>query len=119
MSIPINKVLEIINKHKDLEKDLSATNLDSKSYAKKSKEYSDLNEVINFAKEYIDFEKNKNELLKITSDINSEEELKELANTELSNLTDKHNNNEKKLKIFMLPKDEADAKNAILEMHIS
>tara|TARA_B100000073_G_C23696365_1_gene558520 strand:+ start:162 stop:1238 length:1077 start_codon:yes stop_codon:yes gene_type:complete len=116
MSIPINKVLEIINKHKDLEKDLSATNLDSKSYAKKSKEYSDLNEVINFAKEYIDFEKNKNELLKITSDINSEEELKELANTELSNLTDKHNNNEKKLKIFMLPKDEADAKNAILEI---
>ena len=46
MSIPINKVLEIINKHKDLEKDLSATNLDSKSYAKKSKEYSDLNEVM-------------------------------------------------------------------------
>ena len=52
MSIPINKVLEIINKHKDLEKDLSATNLDSKSYAKKSKEYSDLNEVVNFAKEF-------------------------------------------------------------------
>ena len=38
MPLPLKKVLEIINKHKELEKDLSSTDLDSKSFAKKSKE---------------------------------------------------------------------------------
>ena len=40
MSLPNQKVLEIINKHAELEKDLSSTKLDSKSFAQKSKEYS-------------------------------------------------------------------------------
>tara|TARA_Y100000590_G_scaffold124970_1_gene143016 strand:- start:2743 stop:3819 length:1077 start_codon:yes stop_codon:yes gene_type:complete len=116
MSLPLNKVLEIINKHKELEKDLSSTNLDSKSFAQKSKEYSNLNEIIKCALEYSNFENNKIELEKIISDSNSENDIKELAKSELENLSINHNKNENKLKIFLLPKDEADTKNAILEI---
>ncbi len=65
MSLPTNKVLEIINKHKELENDLSSTKLDSKSFARKSKEYSSLNEIISYALEYSQFENNKKELEKI------------------------------------------------------
>ena len=62
MSLPINKVLEIIKKHSELEKNLSEGSLDSKLYAQKSKEYSDLNEIIKPALEYANFDKNQNDL---------------------------------------------------------
>ncbi len=116
MSLPLKKVLEIINKHKELEKDLSSSDLVSKSFAKKSKEYSSLNEIIEYALAYSNFENDKNELEKIISDNNNEEEIKELAKSELETLYNIHQKNETKLKIFLLPKDEADTKNAILEI---
>ena len=116
MSLPINKVKDIINKHSELEKDLSGTKIDSKLFAEKSKEYSNLNEIIKFAFEYLNFEKNKSDLEKIISDKNSDEDIKNLAKNELEDLDNKHKENETKLKIFLLPKDEADTKNAILEI---
>ena len=116
MPLPLKKVLEIINKHKELEKDLSSSDLVSKSFAKKSKEYSSLSEIIGHALEYSNFENDKKDLEKIILDNNNEDEIKELAKSELEALSNKHQKNETKLKIFLLPKDEADAKNAILEI---
>ena len=51
--VPIDKVKDIITKHNILEKELSSGNIDSKLFAKKSKEYSSLGEIINIAKEYL------------------------------------------------------------------
>tara|TARA_B100000029_G_scaffold479289_1_gene526217 strand:+ start:3956 stop:5032 length:1077 start_codon:yes stop_codon:yes gene_type:complete len=116
MTLPIQKVSEIINKHSKLEKDLSSSNLDSKSFSQKSKEYSNLSEIIKYAIEYSNFEKNKKELEKIILDKSSDEEIKKMAKSELQDLTKKHQENEIKLKIHLLPKDEADTKNAILEI---
>ena len=48
--IPINKVKDLISKHKLLENDLSAGAIDKKKFAEKSKEYSDLNDIISEAK---------------------------------------------------------------------
>ena len=45
--IPTEKVREIISRHKTLEKELSSDQIDKKKFAKISKEYSDLNEIIN------------------------------------------------------------------------
>ena len=97
MPLPLKKVLEIINKHKELEKDLSSTDLDSKSFAKKSKEYSNLSEIIEYALEYSNFETDKKELEKIILDNNNEDEIKELAKSELEVLSNKHQKNENKL----------------------
>ena len=44
--IPLNKVEELINRHSILEKDLSSGKIDKITFAEKSKEYSDLNEII-------------------------------------------------------------------------
>ena len=99
-----------------LEKDLSSGDIDKKLFAEKSKEYSDLNEIINDAKKYISFEKDKTELEKILEDQNSDAELLKLAETELKDLQTQNEKNEKKLKLFLLPKDEADKKNAIIEI---
>ena len=114
--IPAKTIEELILKHSTLEKDLSSVDIDKKKFAEKSKEYSDLNEVIEEAKSYISFEKNKLELEKILLDQTTDKELKKMAEIELNDLRSNHEKNEKKLKIFLIPKDEADKKNAIIEI---
>ena len=74
--IPPKKIEEIIKKHSSLEKELSSGEINKKLYAEKSKEYSDLNGIIEEAKSYISFNKNKSELEKILEDTKDDEELK-------------------------------------------
>ena len=114
--IPIDKVREIISKHKLLENELSSNKIDKKNYAKISKEYSDLNEILSNAKQYLAFEKNEKDLKKILIDNFSDEEIKDLAKKEIEDLNKNKILNEKKLKLFLLPKDDADKKNAIIEI---
>ncbi len=114
--IPNKTIEELISRHSTLEKDLSSGTIDKKLFAEKSKEYSDVNEIIKNAKKYISFKNDKKELEKILNDSSSDEELKNMAETELSDLQIQHEINEKKLKLFLLPKDEADKKNAIIEI---
>ena len=114
--VPIKKIEELITKHSLLEKELSLGQTEKKQFAEKSKEYSDLNDIIEQAKQYSSFEKEKNELEKIIDGSDSENEMKVLASSELKELKKQHEINEKKLKLFLLPKDEADRKNAILEI---
>ena len=57
--IPIKTIDELIVKHATLEKELSSGEIDKKLFAEKSKEYSDINEIINIAKKYISFENDK------------------------------------------------------------
>ena len=57
--IPLQKVKDIVDKYNDLEKELSSGSIDPKLFAKKSKEYSNLNNIISTAKEYINFENEK------------------------------------------------------------
>ncbi len=114
--IPKKTIEELINKHSILEKDLASGQIDKKLFAEKSKEYSDLNEVIGIAKKYLSFENDKIELEKILNDQTSDNELNKMAEIELKDLKIKYEKNEKKLKLFLLPKDEADKKNAIIEI---
>ncbi len=114
--IPLEKVKDILDKHTKLEVDLSSANIDKKKFAEMSKEYSDLSSIIDEAKFYNSFHDEKKELEKIINDSLSDEDMKELAKSELSILTSKSEKVEKKLKLFLLPKDEADKKNAIIEI---
>ncbi len=114
--IPLKTIEDLIDKHSLLEKDLSSGKIEKKLFAEKSKEYSDLNEIILDAKKYISFDYDKTELEKILKDVNSDEELKRMAELELKELKIQNEKNEKKLKLFLLPKDEADKKNAIIEI---
>ena len=114
--IPQKTINELIDKHSNLEKDLSSGRIEKKLFAEKSKEYADLNEIINIAKKYISFEKDKSEIEKILDENNTDEELARMAKTELENLKTENQNNEKILKLFLIPKDEADKKDAIIEI---
>ena len=114
--IPRDKVKEILLKHELLEKELSSANVEPKKYALKSKEYSSLGNILQIAKEYLNYEIEKKDLENIIDDKKSDNEMINLAKKELLELSKKRVFNEEKLKIFLLPKDLDDDKNAIVEI---
>ena len=116
LMLPQDKVQYLINRHLELEKELSSGQVNKKKFAEISKEYSDLNDIIKYAKEYLSYKKDTDDLNTIINDKNSDSEMKEFANNELENLKANYEINEKKIKLFLLPKDVADSKNAIIEI---
>ena len=114
--IPLEKVQQIVSTYETLEKELASGDINKKDFANKSKGYSGIREVINQARSYLSFKKEKAELEKIIEDKKSDKDIIELAKNELIQLSKKREENEKILKVYLLPKDEADSKNAILEI---
>jgi peptide chain release factor 1 len=114
--IPLEKVHALVTKHDILEKELSTGTIDSKTFAKKSKEYSDLGDIISLAREYLKFDDGKKDLELMLQDKNSDNEMRTLAEKELEMLKQKKIDYTNKLKIFLLPKDQDDSKNAIVEI---
>ena len=114
--IPLEKVHVLVVKHDSLEKELSTGTIDTKTFAQKSKEYSDLSNIITYAREYLKFDNDQKDLEQILQDKNSDLEMTTLAEKELDILKQKKNDYTNKLKIFLLPKDKDDNKNAIVEI---
>ena len=114
--IPTKKVEQLVDKYQSLEKELSSGGIDKKDFAIKSKKYSSLGEIIQCAREYLNFENQKKELDKMINEQNTDKEMKGLAQKELKQLIETKKRNEKTLKLYLLPKDETDKKNAILEI---
>ncbi len=114
--VPIDKVKDIITKHDILEKELSSGNINSKLFAKKSKEYSNLGNIISVAREYVNFENEQKDLTNLVQDKSNDQEIIDLAQKDLSELVKKKEKYENELKIFLLPKDDDDNKNAIVEI---
>ena len=114
--IPKKTIEDLISKHLLLEKELSSGEVDKKLFAEKSKEYSDLNEIVEDAKKYFSYDNEKQDLEKILEDSSSDDDFKSMAQNELVSLKSENELREKKLKLFLLPKDEADKKNAIIEI---
>ncbi|MEL0116386.1 MAG: peptide chain release factor 1 [Pelagibacteraceae bacterium] len=114
--IPQEKVQGLVEKHDSLEKELSTGTVDPKTYAQKSKEYSDLGGIIKYARAYLNFDKEQKDLEQILTDKGSDNEMKALAEKELEVLKENKDDYTTRLKIFLLPKDEDDNKNAIVEI---
>ena len=114
--VPIDKVTDIIARHDALEKELSSGNIDPKLFAKKSKDYSNLKGIISIAREFLNFENEKKDLLNMVQDRANDQEMIDLAQKDLDELIKKKEKYENDLKVFLLPKDEDDNKNAIVEI---
>ena len=114
--IPVEKVQDIIAKHDILEKELSSGSIDTKLFANKSKEYSSLGKIISVARDYVNFNSEKKDLEQIIQDKKNDVEMIEMAEKDLNDLIEKEKDYENKLKLFLLPKDEDDDKNAIVEI---
>ena len=96
--IPLKKIHALISTHDTLEKELSTGKIDPKTFAQKSKEYSELGSVINYAREYLKFDSDKKDLEYILKDKNSDPEMSSLAEKELSELEKKKRRSHKQIK---------------------
>lgn len=103
----------ILATHKELEKELS-NNPDASKIPELSKKFSDMLPLVEKIKDY---EKFKKELFDVSELINSNDfEIKEEALAERKILEKKIDILENEIKILLLPKDESDEKNAIIEI---
>ena len=110
-----NRLNDIINKYNDLNDKLIQTNLSSDDIVKYSKERSNLEEIVAKITEYQKSIKDLEDcetMLKEESDIDT----KKMIEEEIGTLRKKNPILKKEIEIMLLPKDETDEKNAILEI---
>ncbi|MEI7933863.1 MAG: peptide chain release factor 1 [Chlorobiaceae bacterium] len=113
----LEKLQSIKEKHLDLEQllaDPKAAN-DQDRFRKLNKEYSDLKEIV---QAYDQYAQNKSELEGSRQLLKEENDpdMKELVQTEISELQKKLPELEQRLKVLLLPKEEADSRNVIIEI---
>ncbi len=111
-----NKKLEnILDKFKDLEKKINSLNKDDfKEFAKLSKEYSDLKPLVEKINLFLRLTMELNDLDDLLK--SDDMELKNEAEREKEELTNKIKKLENEIKFLLIPKDESDEKNAIIEI---
>lgn len=105
----------MIERKENLENSLSQGTLSSEDFVKTSKELAEISSVTEVAEELISLQKEKEDLDEIIKD-GSDLEMKKMAQEEFLIIKEKIPDLEKEIKILLLPKDEADEKNAILEI---
>ena len=112
----INKLKDIISHFDLLEKQMVEPDLinDQNRYTELAKEHSRLKPVILKAKEYLIIQKNIDDDKEILS--GDDDELKDIAQSELEGLEKSLLNLEEELKVLLLPHDPTDDKNTIIEV---
>ena len=87
--IPLAKVQSLVVKYDGLEKELSTGKIDPKTFAQKSKEYSELGSIVSYAREYLKFDNDQKDLEQMLKDQNSDSEMITLTEKELDELKKK------------------------------
>lgn len=111
------KLQKILDRYTELENKLASANMsDIKSFTKMSKEFSDLKPISAAIRYHQSLQADLKEYQSILKDKTVDRDLKELAETELPNVKEKIEESELKIKVLLIPKDEDDDKNVILEL---
>lgn len=111
-----DKLINIIEKYNNLQKKILEPSLTGVEFGKVSKEIYNLEPIAKKSEEYIKSKKNLAEAEEIVLDKNADQEMKLIAEEEVVELKKLIPEIKKQLEILLLPKDEADEKNAILEI---
>ncbi len=111
------KLDQVVARQKELGDRLaSGEAMDPPEMAKLSKEYADLSPVVEKIEALRKAQAEMGDLAELIADPEGDAEMRELAEAEFAELKESIPELEGELKILLLPKDEADAKNAILEV---
>lgn len=111
----LSKLEKMIERKNMLESLLSQGTLSSEEFVKSSKELAELAPVVEVAEDLLKAEKELKDLEEMVGD-GVDPDMKKMAQEEIFALHTKIPELEKQIKILLLPKDEADEKNAILEI---
>lgn len=113
----LDKLSAINDRHKEVEELISSPDAmnDMKLYVQLSKEYKDLEPIVKAYKEYRDLVGNIVEAKEILSNSN-DAEMKEIAKIDLDKNLPRKEEMDEEIKVLLIPKDPADAKNAVMEI---
>ncbi len=115
--IPRERLDQFIDRHEELEHLMSGgEELSSDDFVKISREYSELTPVVKKAREYLDAVSEINDLTEMIESADTDAEMRELAEMELSELKENLPAMEHQVQLMLLPKDVDDEKNAMLEI---
>ncbi len=108
---------QVVNRHEELEALMAdASSMDASDFAKMSKEYADLTPVVAAVKSLRSAQDQQDECTQMINDPDCDAEMRELAEAELQDLKKSIPELERNVQVMLIPKDEADEKNAILEI---
>ncbi|MFZ9180681.1 MAG: peptide chain release factor 1 [Rickettsiales bacterium] len=110
------KLSGIVAKFNELEKKLQDPTGLGQSFAKISKEHSDMQEVVGIIHEYQNAQKEYVDIEQMLTDSSLDKEMRDMMEEEKFNLSKKIPDLEHQIKIALIPKDSADEKNAIIEV---
>lgn len=107
----------VLARHEELSSLMSSTTPPSADeFVKLSREYSDLTPIVEGITKLRDVEAELDDLQSMMSDADSDAEMREMAEVEHRELQTKLPELAKQVQLLLVPKDEADTKNAILEV---
>ena len=107
----------VLTRYQDLGRALAeGPGRDARQFGQLSKEYSDMGPVVQAIEALKKNQKELEDLEAILADKSADKDMRELAEAELHELKAKLPALERQVQVMLLPKDEADAKNAILEV---
>jgi peptide chain release factor 1 len=114
-AIPQEKLDRLVQRWEELQAQLNH-GVSPGTYAQLTKEFADLNPVVETIRELRKLEWERNDLTLLMQDPSAEADLKELAQEEFEQLAPRLAEAKQKLRVQLLPKDAADEKSAILEV---
>lgn len=110
------KLGNVVNRYHEVEALISAPNLNSDDLVRMNKELSALAPIVEAINNWHHLEKNMIEAKAMMDDSELDKDMRDMAETEYYELKEQMPELEKQIKISLLPKDEEDEKNAILEV---
>ncbi len=113
--LPKEKLSALIDRHKVIQDEL-AQGPAQEVFVKLSREYSSLDPVVTSIKTFLELEAEIADLEEIIQDKGQDPEMLEMAKEEYPGLKKSYETLEQKIRLDLLPKDEADERDAILEV---
>lgn len=110
------KLANVVNRYNEVEALISEPGLSSEDLIKMNKELASLSPVVEAINEYKNLEQNMSDAKEMMDDSSLDKEMRELAEAEYFEIKDLLPEKEKEIKILLLPKDDDDERNAILEV---
>ncbi len=111
------KLERVVSRHAELQDALASQDgIDGQEFAKLSKEFSDLSTIVAAIERLRSAESEAADLAELMAEADADAEVRELAEEEFHSLRQRIPELEKDLQLLLLPKDEADDRNAILEV---
>ena len=107
-----DRLQNLVKRHKEVSDKMSSPDMAGDDFAKLSKEFADLSAAVELINEL----STAREGLADAQEMLADDDMKEMAEEEIATLTPLIPELEQKLQIELLPKDEADEKNAIIEV---